>query len=222
LKISIVIPILNEAATIRELLQYLTTSIRSKENLQEIIVVDGGSTDHSQEIVNQFSKTQKNITVRLVSSKKGRAIQLNTGAQKSKGNILYFLHADSYPPIDFDHDIVQEVKKGNNAGCFRMKFDDNHWWLRDQSQFITRQLFDRIGGYDENYIVYEDNELVDRLFAIKEFIIIPRYITTSARRYRELGVWTLQYHFLNIHMRRWLGASSEALYKYYKKRVVNQ
>jgi len=238
LKISIIIPILNEAATIRKLLCHLINTVHSKENIQEIIVVDGGSSDDSREKVNSFATHETEVLVTLINSKKGRAVQLNTGAKNATGDILYFLHADSYPPKHFDQNIIEEVIKGNKAGCFRMKFDYNHWWLRflswltqfqskrcrggDQSQFITRQLFDHIDGYDESYIVYEDNELVDRLFAINEFVIIPDYVITSARRYREIGVWTLQYHFFNIHMRRWLGASSEDLYHYYKKRVVNQ
>ncbi|WP_109434173.1 MULTISPECIES: TIGR04283 family arsenosugar biosynthesis glycosyltransferase [Aquimarina] len=236
MKISIVIPILNEAETIQVLVSHLIRSIRNKGNIEEIIVVDGGSTDGSQEIVNTISKSEK-VKVKLVPSKKGRARQLNMGAANAKGEILYFLHADSFPPKHYDHSIIEEVKKGNKAGCFRMKFDSNHWWLRflgwltqfeskrcrggDQSQFITALLFQQIKGYDESFIVYEDNDLVDRLFAIDQFVIIPKYVVTSARRYREVGVWRLQYHFLNIHMRRWMGASSEDLYRYYKEKVVS-
>lgn len=236
MKISIIIPILNEAATIRTLLSYLIEKSSTKNTISEIIVVDGGSIDGSQEIIEQVSNIE-DITITPIRSKKGRAIQLNTGAKVASGEILYFLHADSYPPKHYDRYILEEVEKGNNAGCFRMKFDYNHWWLRflswltqfeskrcrggDQSQFITKKLFEEIGGYDESYIVYEDNELVDRLFALKEFVIIPKYVITSARRYREIGVFRLQYHFFNIHMRRWMGASSEDLYRYYKEKVVN-
>ncbi len=237
MNISIIIPILNEAATIGKLLLHLIDAASTSQNLKEIIVVDGGSVDESKDIVKTISNRDDNVDIKLIPSKKGRAVQLNTGAKIAKGNVLYFLHADSYPPKHFDQYILDEVQKGNNAGCFRMKFDYNHWWLRflswltqfeskrcrggDQSQFITKKLFKEIDGYDESYIVYEDNELVDRLFAIKEFVIIPKYVITSARRYREVGVWRLQYHFLNIHMRRWLGASSEDLYRYYKEKVVN-
>ncbi len=236
MKISIIIPILNEAATIGTLLSYLINNTNNKDNLKEIIVVDGGSVDSSLEIVENLSKKTE-ITITCIPSRKGRAKQLNAGAKVAQAELLYFLHADSFPPQHYDQYIIDEVEKGNSAGCFRMKFDDNHPWLLflgwltqfeskrcrggDQSQFITRQLFDQIDGYDESYIVYEDNDLVDRLFDMNEFVIIPQYVTTSARRYREIGVWTLQYHFLNIHMRRWLGASSEDLYRYYKERVIN-
>jgi len=236
LKISIIIPILNEAATIKMLLSHLITSPHATNNIKEIIVIDGGSTDFSQDIVSSYAKNQK-VSIQLINSEKGRAKQMNTGARFAKGEILYFLHADSFPPKKYDLYILEEVKKGNFAGCFRMKFDSNHWWLRflgwftqfeskrcrggDQSQFITTSLFHKINGYDESYIVYEDNDLVDRLFAINQFVIIPEYVITSARRYEEIGVWRLQYHFLNIHMRRWMGASSEELYRYYKEKVVS-
>lgn len=236
MKISIIIPILNEAETISMLILHLIRFSKSKESIKEIIIVDGGSKDGSQKIVSTISRNEK-TTIKLIPSKKGRARQLNAGAANAKGEILYFLHADSFPPKYYDHSIIEEVKKGNEAGCFRMKFDSNHWWLRflgwltqfeskrcrggDQSQFITTSLFHQIKGYDESFIVYEDNDLVDRLFAINQFVIIPEYIVTSARRYHEVGVWRLQYHFLNIHMRRWMGASSEDLYRYYKEKVVS-
>ncbi|PKV48156.1 rSAM/selenodomain-associated transferase 2 [Aquimarina sp. MAR_2010_214] len=236
MKISIIIPILNEAETISNLVSHIIRYCNAKDNIKEIIIVDGGSDDGSRDVVNTIIENET-IAIRLIISKKGRAKQLNAGGNVAKGDILYFLHADSFPPQGFDTDILKEVKKGNNAGCFRMKFDSNHWWLRflgwltqfrskrcrggDQSQFITTSLFEQIDGYDESFIVYEDNDLVDRLFAINQFVIIPKHVITSARRYEEIGIWRLQYHFLNIHMRRWMGASSEDLYRYYKEKVVS-
>ncbi|WP_103069573.1 TIGR04283 family arsenosugar biosynthesis glycosyltransferase [Aquimarina sediminis] len=236
MKISIIIPIINEAEIIDKLISSLIHNLYSKNNIKEIIIVDGGSKDGSQDLVNTIAEG-KEIAIKLIPSEKGRAKQLNTGAAIAKGEILYFLHADSFPPEHYDLFIIKEVEKENNAGCFRMKFDSTHWWLRflgwltqfkskkcrggDQSQFITTTLFKEINGYDESYIVYEDNDLVDRLFAINQFVIIPEYVITSARRYEEIGVWRLQYHFLNIHMRKWMGASSEDLYRYYKEKVVS-
>ncbi|MFD2916482.1 TIGR04283 family arsenosugar biosynthesis glycosyltransferase [Psychroserpens luteus] len=227
--ISIIIPILNEAETIEDLLFHLIDH-SSLMNISEIIVVDGGSTDGSQDVIKNLD-----LKIKIRSSPKGRAKQMNLGAKMATGDILYFLHADSFPPLHFDELIISEVKKGNNAGCFRLKFDSNHWWLRlaswltqfswracrggDQSQFITRALFDEIGGYDENYIIYEDNILINELYARKEFVVINKKIKTSARLYRKHGVWKLQYHFWTIYVKKWFGASADELLVYYKKYI---
>jgi len=258
--ISIIIPILNEAESIGKLIQHLLNTSTSGQ-VSEIIVVDGGSCDGSQTIVNNFSSeaaighldlpntynetlvgatTPKvasliKTEILLISSEKGRAKQLNTGAQCAKGTVLYFLHADSFPPPHFDNLILSEVKNGNKAGCFRMQFDSKHWWLQmaswftkfswracrggDQSQFITRELFDAIGGYDDTYIIYEDNILINELYARKEFTVINQKLRSSARLYQKHGVWNVQYHFCIIYIKKWFGASAEDLFAYYKKHL---
>jgi glycosyltransferase involved in cell wall biosynthesis len=119
-QISIIIPTLNEAEQIANLINHLTNN-SSEENISDIIIVDGGSLDGTQNIVSEF----KNIT--LLNSPKGRAKQMNLGVKSATGNILYFLHADSFPPKNFDRFIINELQKGNQAGCFRMQFDSNHW-----------------------------------------------------------------------------------------------
>ena len=257
-KISIVIPILNEEAVIGKLLRHLIENF-SKSNIAEVIVVDGGSTDGSKQIANSFvtssdsdaSESYREVggkgpdtflqskntrpDIRILDSEKGRAKQMNFGAKHAKGNILYFLHADSFPPKHFDKLIINEVRSGHLAGCFKMKFESNHWWLRlagwftqfnwrmcrggDQSQFITKSLFDDIGGFDEQFIIYEDNDLVNKLYAIQQFTVIQEWLTTSARRYHKNGVWKLQYHFWVIHLKKWLGDSAENLLIYYKKHI---
>ncbi|WP_405575441.1 TIGR04283 family arsenosugar biosynthesis glycosyltransferase [Winogradskyella sp. Asnod2-B02-A] len=275
--ISIIIPVLNEADTISRLLTHLIENSTS-ENISEIIVVDGGSTDGTLDILRpirfeksdrsvEYTKTsnvldtkfqERNFTrtealdnaerdpesilglantlnILLINSPKGRAKQMNLGAKHATGSILYFLHADSFPPKDFDQLIINEVQKDNQAGCFRMQFDSNHWWLQlaswltqfswracrggDQSQFITRKLFDEIGGYNENYIIYEDNILINELYARNKFTVINKTLTTSARLYRKHGVWKLQYHFWTIYVKKWFGASADDLLTYYKKYV---
>ncbi|MFY0712597.1 TIGR04283 family arsenosugar biosynthesis glycosyltransferase [Seonamhaeicola sp. NFXS20] len=233
--ISIIIPILNEAETIVYLLKHLLKN-SSKENLAEIIVVDGGSTDNSQKLVTQFTNSNLNKpSIKLILSAKGRAKQMNTGAKFATGNILYFLHADSFPPKHFDQLIINEIKQGHLAGCFRLQFNNKHWWLQlaswftqfnrricrggDQSQFITTSLFNDIGGYDENYIIYEDNILINELYKRKQFSVINKKLITSARRYQQHGIWKLQYHFWIIYLKKWLGASANELHEYYRKYV---
>lgn len=235
-KISIIIPVLNEAENIATLLQYLIDN-SVKKHIAEIIVVDGGSTDGSQKIVSDFFNkiSDNNKKYCLVESSKGRAKQMNIGSQFATGEILYFLHADSFPPKNFDTLIISEVKKGHQAGCFRMQFDSKHWWLRlaswltqfkwracrggDQSQFISKQLFEDIGGYDENYIVYEDNILINQLYKRNQFVVINKKLKTSARLYQKHGIWKLQYHFLVIHIKKWFGANADDLFAYYKKHI---
>ncbi|MCT8338914.1 TIGR04283 family arsenosugar biosynthesis glycosyltransferase [Flavobacteriaceae bacterium TK19130] len=232
--LSIIIPVLNEAETISALLKHLT-SHSNPQNISEIIVVDGGSDDNTEEQVKSFKPHRFQKPVRFVKSGKGRAKQMNAGARNATGDVLYFLHADSFPPRNFDQLILDEVKKGNPAGCFRMQFDSNHWWLRlaswltkfnwracrggDQSQFITKELFDEIGGYDESYIIYEDNILLNELYERDTFTVINKKLTSSARLYRTLGVWYVQYHFWTIYVKKWFGADADELYAYYSKHI---
>jgi rSAM/selenodomain-associated transferase 2 len=268
-RISIIIPVLNEAETIGDLLKHLIENANS-DNIPEIIVVDGGSSDGTQKLVKNFinsngldvnsslitrktSEVENQINswqdadpetrsglahqskIILIDSPKGRAKQMNLGAKNAKGDILYFLHADTFPPKYFDQLIINQIKEGHNAGCFRMQFNSSHLWLKlaswltqfswracrggDQSQFISRKLFNLIGGYNENYIIYEDNILINELFARKQFVVINKKISTSARLYKKHGVWKLQYHFWTIYVKKWFGASADELFAYYKKHI---
>lgn len=242
--LSIIIPVLNEDQIIEKLLFHLKEN-SSGENDIEVITVDGGSTDNTWDLIKDFSKqtstpeksqnVKKRISFQLFTSEKGRAKQMNYGAKQASSESLYFLHADSFPPKNYDTFILSEINKGNIAGCFRMKFDSNHWWLKlagwltrfkwkgcrggDQSLFISKKLFNEIGGFDESYIIYEDNVLINELYKRKSFIVIPHSLTTSARRYKEFGIWRLQYHFWAIHLKKWLGANADGLYAYYSKNI---
>ncbi len=253
-KISIIIPVLNEEDGIGKLLVHLKEN-STESNISEIILVDGGSIDETKAIIKLFVSSSVSLRAEsrsersqktgldsarpdivLLHSEKGRAKQMNLGAKHASGSILYFLHADSFPPKNFDQLIIEEVEKENLAGCFRLQFDSNHWWLRlaswltqfrwracrggDQSQFITKKLFNDIGGFDETYTIYEDNILINELYARNQFVVINKKIKTSARLYKKHGVWKLQYHFWTIYVKKWLGASADDLHNYYKKHIA--
>ncbi|MFD0963600.1 TIGR04283 family arsenosugar biosynthesis glycosyltransferase [Pseudofulvibacter geojedonensis] len=231
-KISIIIPTLNEAENITQLLQHLTNNA-STTKVQEILVIDCGSDDDTQQLVLELAHT--NNKIKLLHSERGRAKQMNIGAQNAQGEILYFLHADTFPPKAFDQLIINEVSKNNLAGCFRMKFNSKHWWLLlagwltkfnnkacrggDQSLFITQKLFQKLNGFDEKFTVYEDQDFINKLYNIGQFTVIQKWITTSARRYESNGIWKLQYHFWTIYIKKFFGASADDLYAYYLKNI---
>ncbi|MEJ1223251.1 TIGR04283 family arsenosugar biosynthesis glycosyltransferase [Sediminicola sp. 1XM1-17] len=229
LKISIIIPVLNEAENLGNLLAFLRNNSKTAQ-VEEIIVVDGGSTDHSMAIAKEFGAIP-------LHSEKGRAKQMNKGAEVATGTILYFLHADTYPPKDFDSHILNAVVLGKSAGCFRMKFDSNNWLLKasawftrinhkicrggDQSLFITKELWHRSNGFNETYIIYEDTEFIGRLYKLDGFKVLPQEVLTSARKYNKNGTIRLQYHFGMIHLINLLGASPERLHNYYRKNIAS-
>lgn len=226
--ISIIIPVLNEVENISKLIQHLTLQ-STTSIIKEIIVVDGGSIDNTIEIA-------KSLNTKVINSRKGRAIQMNLGAKQAKGSILYFLHADSFPPNGFDRMIFLEVNNRNLAGCFKMKFDSKHWWLKlagwftkfnwkacrggDQSLFITKELFEELQGFNESYTIYEDVDLINKLYSKNQFKVIQEPIITSARRYRENGISKLQFHFWMIYLKKFFGASADGLSSYYDKHIT--
>ena len=230
IQLSIIIPVLNEEGTIGSLLQHLQLQAAQGEVL-EILVVDGGSTDDTVKVAEAQG-------VRVVHSEKGRAVQMNVGATGAKGSILYFLHADTYPPKHFDSAITSAVSNKKQAGCFRMQFNSPSlflsffsWFTRfniplcrggDQSLFITKKLFEELGGFNEAYRIYEDNEFIGRIYRQASFTVLTQEVVTSARKYEENGKWALQYHFTVVHLKKFLGAPPEKLYAYYHKNILSQ
>ena len=228
MKLSIIIPVYNEASTIQHLLLHLQKSLYYPQDC-EIIVVDGGSSDASAEMASAIN----DITV--VTSPKGRGAQMNYGAQIANSETLYFLHADSFPPKHFDKLILDKKKEGHLAGCFRMQFDRKHWWLflagwftqfnlkffrgGDQSLYIDKPLFNKLGQFPTAYPIFEDFEMIRKLYAQKEFTVIKKPIISSSRRYTENGIAKLQYHYWMIYIKKWFGASAEEILLYYKKHV---
>ena len=227
MKISIIIPVLNEEDTIGTTVRHLQKNSATKQIL-EILIIDGGSTDATVQ-------NARNAGANVISSPIGRAAQMNYGAKNAQGDILYFLHADTLPPKDFDKSIIDATEKDFKAGCFQMKFDSSSrflgffaWFSRlnlkmcrggDQSLFITKELFNALNGFNEAYQIYEDNEFIGRLYQHTRFKILPQFVKTSTRRYEKKGKLKLQYHFGVIHLKNRFGAGPDELYKYYRQYI---
>ncbi len=188
--ISIIIPTYNEIEHISALLNHLK---KVSHQQIEILVSDGGSTDGTLEEV-----LKSNVKI-IKSPEKGRAKQLNFAAKYAKGNILYFIHADTIPPLSFENDIQKALNEGFKIGCYRFKFNSNKSILKvnayltrfdrlmfrggDQSLFITRELFDKLKGYCIEHKVMEDYDIISRARKENKFKIIPKDIIVSARKY---------------------------------------
>lgn len=193
LKISVVIPTLNEAENLRTLIPLLFSN--GNEELIEVIVADANSHDQTQSVSKQFGA--KYVACPL----KSRAAQMNAGAKIARGKILYFVHADTRPISSFVEDIENSISEGYLSGCYRYRFDSddfllkiNSWFTRfdglfsgggDQTLFIKKAFFDELNGFDEKYSIMEDFDLVRRIREKTTFRIIPKSIKVSARKYEN-------------------------------------
>ena len=182
-----------------------------------------------------MNEAKKEGALVIKSTRKGRAAQMNEGARVANAPILYFLHADSIPPRGFTTDILDAEKNGYPVGCYRLRFDLDHWFLNanawftcfdinafrygDQSLFVTREVFLRAGGFSEKHIVMEDNEIIKRLRMNGKFIIIPKEVITSARKYVTNGVFKMQGIFYLMYFMYRLGFSQEKLLAMFRKLV---
>ncbi|NTU67370.1 MAG: glycosyltransferase family 2 protein [Chlorobiaceae bacterium] len=225
-ELSIIIPAWNEEDMIACTLGTLCSAIAGRNDIEIIVSVSGD--DRTAGIASAFP-----VVVCL--SETGRAVQMNAGAAEASGRILYFLHADTIPPATFCDDILEAVRAGHPAGCFRMEFDDPHWIMQlygwftqfplsicrggDQSLFITRQLFTEIGGFDSSMQVMEDIEIIDRIERRMPFHILDRKVTTSSRKYQDNGMIRLQAVFGMIHLMYALGYRQEELRDFYRDTI---
>lgn len=223
MKISVIIPALNEA---RDILPCLR-SVKNQPGETELLVIDGGSVDGTVEVARHQA--------RVIRSEQGRAVQMNSGARQSTGEVLLFLHADSYlPPGAFL--LMEQVLADPRivGGTFRLKFNRQAFLLRgiafftrfkfryfhygDQGIFVRRSVFEALDGFAEMPFM-EDVDFLRRLRRAGRVALLKQPITTSARRFIERGV--IRQQLMNVILVTFylLGARPEKLKKWYEKDV---
>jgi len=224
---SIIIPTYNEACRIAATIKSAQSVSATHET--EIIVVDGGSSDDTVLIAEQCGATV------VKSNRKGRATQMNAGAAMAKHEILCFVHADSALPNGFGARIALAKSKGAKSGCFRLRFDHPHWFLKanawltrfdvnavrfgDQSLFARKDVFNASGGYREDLLMMEDQEIIHRLKQLGKFEVMDDYVVTSARKYIDNGIYRMQFVFYRLWTMYYLGYSQEHMLAVYRRLV---
>ena len=219
--ISIVIPALNEAESIKRTLSALT----HKDGV-EVIVVDGGSHDGTSDLA-------ESLGAKVLTTAPSKAKQMNAGAEAATGAILMFLHADTQLPDQFEEPIINAVgQSGVAAGAFQLRIDSNAKGLRfiervanwrslhlqapygDQAISVTRALFHELGGYADMPIM-EDFEFVRRLRRKGRIVILDASVLTSPRRWLNLGVFTTWLISQAILAGYFIGIPPERLSRWY-------
>ena len=191
--ISVIIPVLNEAKILDKTLSQLQSELEG----HELIVVDGGSTDDSIRIAEKYG--------RVISSERGRAVQLNAGANAANGDILIFLHADIWLEKGAFKAVESVLSSGYVGGGFLQRIDGKNFLYRiieftansrgkflsvfygDSGIFLRRTDFQRIGGFP-NVPIMEEMNFSKELRKVGKTTMVKPYIHISARRWEKNGI----------------------------------
>jgi rSAM/selenodomain-associated transferase 2 len=230
---SFIIPILNEATLIHELIEQLVTV----RGITDIIIVDGGSNDGTLEalekLVANADQSPGPVSVRVATSEPGRARQMNRGAALSTSEILVFLHADTRLPADTLKWLTNAHHSDRVWGRFDIDFDTPNWVMRliawftnhrsalsgiatgDQAIFVRRHIFEQIGGYPQIPLM-EDIALSKQLKRLTKPYRIRAPVITAARRWQAHGVLTTIGHMWCNRLLYWAGVSPSRLAARYR------
>ncbi|QIN82681.1 glycosyltransferase [Rubrobacter tropicus] len=222
MKLSVIIPTLNEEASIGDLLERLIAA----PNVHEIIVSDGGSTDGTVGLVSPRA--------RLVVGGPGRGPQLGRGADAATGDVLLFLHADVLPPADVAAQISGALRAGFVGGNFRLRYPGGGLlgrWLEllapiyrrlpryygDSGIFVRRDVYEACGGFP-HIPVMEDVIFVRRMEAAGRTAYLPGPMVSASRRWKERQIQTLLLWGL-MQTAFALGATPWRLARFYRSRT---
>jgi rSAM/selenodomain-associated transferase 2 len=221
MRVSIIVPTLNEEAHIVE-------NIRSLQQLsgeKEIIVVDGGSTDQTITLVSAQN-------VRVLEAPQGRGTQLHAGALASEGDALWFVHADTIPSLHALEDIRNSFKKDSVVGGnFGLIFDGPsraakrltaiYPLLRilglcygDSGIFVRREVYFRVGGFGP-LPLFEDLDLLRRLRRVGKFIHLNSRLVASSRRFEQRNFALVWLHWTTLQLLYWCGVPPNWLSRWY-------
>lgn len=220
--ISIIIPVLNEEGSIKNLLQQLQSY---RQQGHEIIVVDGGSED------NTFA-VSKLLADKTIESQPNRSTQMNRGTEYASHDILWFLHADSLIPENAVGKIQMALNK-KNWGRFNISLSGTSWMFRiienminlrscitgiatgDQGLFMKREIFEVVQGYS-NLPLMEDIDLSKKLKRISTPVCLKDKIITSSRRWEKHGILKTVLLMWQLRFLYWFGVSADKLAQKYK------
>lgn len=223
MKLSFIIPVLNESENIRRILQPMTAF---RHNGHEVIIVDGGSHDNTVEL-------SQPLVDQVIESAKGRAKQMNNGASQATGDVLVFLHADTCLPEFATQMIETGLKKSNGLwGRFDVELSGSKSILRiiatvmnlrsrwtgiatgDQCIFVRREAFDKINGFPELSLM-EDIALSKQLKKLSRPVCLRDKVITSSRRWEQQGVFQTILLMWYLRARYFFGSSTEKLEQIY-------
>jgi rSAM/selenodomain-associated transferase 2 len=224
MKLSIVMPVLNEADGIDAALKALQIY---RIHGVEIVVADGASSDGTADMA-------RGRADRVVSGLRGRGLQMNAGAVEARGDVLLFLHADTQLPADADRMVLDGLKRSGRAwGCFNVRISGGGGLglvafamnLRsrltgictgDQAMFMTRAAFDKVGCFPPIALM-EDVEMSKRLKRLGRPLRLKAHVVTSGRRWQANGVMRTILMMWSLRLRYFFGADPEKLARAYRK-----